>query len=66
MRKRRNRFIKIKRRLEELVEKLEYWSSGRDLKGFPKPLRSLKNGRSGVMEDGRIELMKNCGNGVMD
>jgi hypothetical protein len=29
---------------------LEYWSNGRDLKGFPKPLRSLKNERSGILE----------------
>ncbi len=28
-----------------VVEKLEYWSNGSDLKGFPKPLRSFKNGR---------------------
>jgi hypothetical protein len=39
----------------------------KDLKGFPKPLRSLKNGRIELIGKFRaFPLIKNCGNGVMD
>jgi hypothetical protein len=33
--------------LWEKLELMKNWSNGRDLKGFPKPLRSLKDGRIG-------------------